>query len=347
LLLAALACACATPGPDTLEESLPIRLGAKIEIARVADATRAASGIDTPALLRSALEESLTDAGLLWKGDVVEDRYALELEVVDYEPGNAFKRWLLPGYGSTILRVHGRLVDPRTGAVAAEIDHQRSVVFGGAYTIGAWRGVFASVANDVVRDLENHTRAKGFFVALAPWASRRVDVPRSAQPRALGIAAFADRRPDRGRIGERFAAFGVSMGDIHMARDPADFLREALVDDLRAAGHRVDASAGPDAATLEGELLRFWVRTDTTPLYWDIVAEIELRLSLRPHAPAGGAAAPAAASAPRSATHTCEHRERTYAWPTRSLVERTLDACLADLLAAVRRDPLWLPPAEG
>jgi len=305
----------------------------------VADSTRATGDVDAEALLRSALESSLAGAGLLWKGDPAEDRYALELEVVEYDPGNAFKRWLLPGYGATILRVRGRLLDRRSGAVAAEIDHQRSVIWGGAYTIGAWKSIFASVAKDVARDLENHTRAKGFFVALAPWASRQLEIPRAPEPRDLSIGPFLDRRPDRGRIGERFAAFGVSMGDIHMARDPADFLREALGDDLRAAGHRVAAEGDGAASEVSGELLRFWVRTETTALYWDVVAEIELRLSLRPPASAG-----AASTSPRSVTHACEHRERTYTWPSKSLVERTLDACLADLLAAFRADPLWLPP---
>ncbi len=340
LLLLACAVACATPGPDTLEEAEPIRVGAKIQLGPVLDTTSSGRDVEADALLRNALESALSGAGLLWMGSPAEDRYTLSLQIVEYEPGNAFKRWLVPGYGATILRVHGRLVDARSGDLAAEIDHQRSVLWGGAYTIGAWKSVFASVAKDVVRDLENHTRAKGFFVTLAPWARRGEEIPQAAAPRDLAIAPFADLRPDRGRIGERFAAFEVSMGDVHMARDPADFLREAVTDDLRAAGYRVDGQRA-DAATVEGELLRFWVRTDTTPLYWDVVAEIELRLGLREP---GAATAASTSSAPRTATHACEHRERTYAWPTKSLVESTLEACLADLMAAFRQDPLWLTP---
>lgn len=337
LLFACLA--CATPGPDTLQETEPIRVGAKIQLGPVLDTARSGRDVDSEALLRSAFEGSLADAGLLWMGDPAEDRYTLSLQIVEYEPGNAFKRWLLPGYGATILRVHGRLVDARTGELAAEIEHQRSVQWGGGYTIGAWRSIFGVVAREMVRDLESHTHAKGFFVTLAPWASRSVEIPRAAAPRELAVAPFADLRPDRGRIGERSAALGVSMGDVHMARPPADFVREAVVDDLRAAGHRVD-EPGAGAAAVEGELLRFWVRTDTTPVYWDIVAEIELRLALREPGAGPG-------EAPRTVTRACEHRERTYAWPTKSLVASTLGACLADLMAAFRGDPLWLPPAGG
>ena len=90
--------------------------------------------------------------------------------------------------------------------------------------------------------------------------------------------------------------------------------------------------AGPAQAAgtrISGEVLRFWVRTDTTPLYWDVVAQMELRLALRPPGDAGEV---------RNVSHACEHRERTYAWPSQALVEKTLDACLYDLLTAFRAD---------
>jgi hypothetical protein len=118
------------------------------------------------------------------------------------------------------------------------------------------------------------------------------------------------------------------MGDIHFARDVVEYLREAVSDDLRAAGHTLLEAGAPEELT--GEVTRFWVRTDTSPLYWDIVSEIAPALTLQP-----------SAGAARSTAHSCKARQRTYVWPTEGQVAQSLDACLAELLEAVRRDPIW------
>ncbi len=328
--LALAALACATPSPDTLEEAAPIRRGAKIRPGEVADTRAQPQAIDTSALLSEALDGALTDADLRWSGDPAQDHYVLDLRILEYRPGNAFKRWLLPGYGATLLRVEGELSDPRDGSQVATLEHGRSVAAGGAYTIGAWKSIFGSVAKDIVRDLRSHSEGTGFFVNLTPWATRDAEVPPSAAPRTLRLGAFVDRRPDRGRIGERHAAFGVSMGDVHFSRDVAEFLRETVSDDLRAAGHTVTEQTS--APQLTGDVLGFWVRTETTPVYWDVIAEIELRLAL--------ATAPA-----RTTSHACKTRERTWTWPTKGVVARVLEACLHELMAKLRADPIWLAAA--
>jgi hypothetical protein len=227
--------------------------------------------------------------------------------------------------------------------VAARVDHQARVLAGGAFTIGAWKSIFGAVAGDIASDLEARSKGEGFTVNLEPWASREVEIPLAAAPREFQVAPFTDARAERGRIGERFAAFGVSMGSVRFARDVPAFLQEAVADDLRAAGHRV-TEGGAGAATeggggpveIRGEVLEFWVHTDTTPLYWDVTAEIELRLSL--HSPGDPAAL-------ATATHACTHSERTWAWPTKSLVEKVLGACLEELMVEVRSDAMWR--AEG
>jgi len=246
LVLAALAsAACATPGPDALEEGERIRLGARFALGQIDGRAPAVGEIDAERLLREALERALAERKLRWSGDAAEDHYLLNMEIAAYEPGNAFKRWLLPGHGATILHVQGALVDPRDASVAAAIDHQRSVYFGGAYTIGAWSRIFDSVARDIARDLEHHARGTGFFVRLAPWSHHDIDIPAAEQPRTLAVGPFADARSERGRIGERHATYGVSMGDIHFARDVVEYLREAVSDDLRAAGHTLLEAGAP------------------------------------------------------------------------------------------------------
>ncbi|HVN36843.1 MAG TPA: DUF4410 domain-containing protein [Myxococcota bacterium] len=328
-LLASLGTACTWP-PQTVSETLPIRASAKIQVGEVTDAAGTSRGIDAAALLRDALEKSLGEAGILAPAGAEGEDYRLDLEIVDYEPGNAFKRWLLPGYGATLLRVHGKLVDLHTRAVTARVDHQARVLAGGAFTIGAWKSIFDAVAGDIAGDLAARSKGEGFTVNLEPWASHQVEIPLAAAPREFSIAPLTDARAERGRIGERTAAFGVSMGNVRFSRDVAAFLQEAVADDLRAAGHRV--TEGGPGTEIRGQVLKFWVHTDTTPLYWDVIAEIELQLSLwNP-----GDVAPLAGSA-----HACTHTERTWVWPSLSLVEKVLDACLEELMAKVRSDAMW------
>lgn len=70
-----------------------------------------------------------------------------------YEPGNAFKRWLWPGYGSTVIKLHCELTDSTNHKVIGSVDALRTVSWGGGYSIGAWKTIFASVAKDVVSEL--------------------------------------------------------------------------------------------------------------------------------------------------------------------------------------------------
>ena len=83
-----------------------------------------------------------------------------------------------------------------------------------------------------------------------------------------------------GNPGLAFNVLPPGSKDVAIEGAIGEFLREALGDDLRAAGHHVGAEVG--GTQISGEVLRFWVRTDTTPLYWDVVAQMELRLALRP-----------------------------------------------------------------
>ncbi len=100
--------------------------------------------------LRNALVEALKAENLLWANDG--KPLVLDAEIVEYEPGNAFKRWLLPGYGSTILSVRARLKEEDRTVGMAEA--RRTVSFGGGYSIGAWKGIFQDVAEDLVEDIQ-------------------------------------------------------------------------------------------------------------------------------------------------------------------------------------------------
>ena len=62
----------------------------------------------------------------------------------------------MPGYGSTVLTVECALHD---GAKkVATVNARRTVDAGGGYTVGAWKTIFGSVAEDIVADLKKKFR---------------------------------------------------------------------------------------------------------------------------------------------------------------------------------------------
>ncbi|MCX8049868.1 MAG: DUF4410 domain-containing protein [Methylohalobius sp.] len=126
---------------------------ATVTVGQVRDLTRKYPDIDPPQRLKDALVEALKEEGLLG----TEGRpLVLDAEIVEYEPGSAFKRWLLPGYGATILTVRAQLKDQ--DAVVGTAEARRTVSFGGGYSIGAWKGIFQDVAEDLVQDLKGKIR---------------------------------------------------------------------------------------------------------------------------------------------------------------------------------------------
>lgn len=121
--------------------------GSRIEVGKVTNATGQAPKVDEQVvnieqLLTDALTEKLRRGDLLWAGGP-DRKLVLITKIVEYEPGDAFKRWLLPGWGSTVVGVECELRDANdlVGTVRA----RRTVSFGGGYTIGAW-GPFLRVS---------------------------------------------------------------------------------------------------------------------------------------------------------------------------------------------------------
>lgn len=110
--------------------------------------------IDPVRLLRDSLAEALRKENLLWSGSG--PNVAMDADIVEYEPGNAFKRWLLPGWGSTVLTVRATL---RNGdRIVGTAESRRTISVGGGYSIGAWRTIFGDVAEDLAEDLKAKIR---------------------------------------------------------------------------------------------------------------------------------------------------------------------------------------------
>ncbi|MDR2301841.1 MAG: DUF4410 domain-containing protein [Deltaproteobacteria bacterium] len=94
--------------------------------------------------MAEALEKSLRATGNLGEG-----QWIINVDITQYAPGNAFARWLLPGAGATVLGVVANIVD-QNGVAVARVPIVRSIGFGGAYTVGAWKYVFTEVSEAIV-----------------------------------------------------------------------------------------------------------------------------------------------------------------------------------------------------
>ena len=129
-------------------EKLPIT--AKFKVGEIKDNSGfIASGeyVDPATAMRAALESELQKAGLAG------EEYTLEMTITEYEPGNAFGRWLFPGIAGTYLKTKNILYD-KNGKPLANIPAERMVAAGGAFTIDAWREAFNDVAVEIVEVLK-------------------------------------------------------------------------------------------------------------------------------------------------------------------------------------------------
>ena len=154
LVMAASGCATgAVRHTINLESGFVPKLDTRIELATVANETGQTSGIDIAQRFTDALSEALMQEQLLGSGNSGGEQLIITSKIVEYKKGNAFKRWLLPGWGSTVLSVYCELKEGDTGNVVGTLEARRTVSIGGGYSIGAWRTIFGDVANDLAADL--------------------------------------------------------------------------------------------------------------------------------------------------------------------------------------------------
>ena len=124
----------------------------RVMVGKVANKTGEHFDVDIEAMLRDAMVSELAKEGLLGQPGAA-GVVTMDVNIIEYRKGDAFKRWLWPGYGSTVLVVEATLLD-RQGNVDATAQANRSVDAGGGYTVGAWEKIFEDVAADLVSDLK-------------------------------------------------------------------------------------------------------------------------------------------------------------------------------------------------
>jgi uncharacterized lipoprotein YajG len=322
---------CATPGSEGPGKTLSLDPDYKYTIKQITVADKDKFEVDPAKLLRTALEDSLRSKGILLDDASPQKHYAISAQILDYEMGNAFKRWLMPTYGSTILGVHTDVIDSETGETVTYMEHRQTTAAGGLYSIGAWEQIFSTVANDITTDLERKYTGgdSGFFIDLDPWLKNESQGPAARQSEEIMLVAFVDKRYEKSRIGERKAAFSVSMGSIYTNRDVAAYITEAIQNELLASGNTL--TDNPQAISVSGDLKKFWISTDTTALYWDIIGEIDVVLDV---------ASPASNKSTQK-SYKAKSTKRTYIYPSQELVEEVVSESVRTLMYEIRKDSLW------
>jgi len=82
-------------------------------------------------------------------------RYVLNCEVTSFLPGNAVKRWVLPGWGATVGQVAAMIQDSKTGEILIILEGNATVRSGGLDTVGAWSYIVPTAVKDIVRQLQS------------------------------------------------------------------------------------------------------------------------------------------------------------------------------------------------
>jgi hypothetical protein len=124
--------------------------GTKIEVGKVTNETGSQPQVNIEQLLRDSLAARLKKDNLLFE-EIGSERMTVDTKILEYSEGDAFKRWLLPGWGATVLTIQSDLREGEN--LVGSVDARRTVSAGGLYTVGAWKSIFDDLSNDIVTEL--------------------------------------------------------------------------------------------------------------------------------------------------------------------------------------------------
>lgn len=125
----------------------------KIELNEVSNKTSQKFELDVEQMLKEALNKKLDVENMLWANEK-NSKLQLNVYILEYSEGDAFKRWLMPGWGATVLTVEATLKD--NNQIVGKANASRNIAAGGGYTIGAWKYVYDDIAADLISDLKKH-----------------------------------------------------------------------------------------------------------------------------------------------------------------------------------------------
>lgn len=124
---------------------------ARVEVETVSNKTSQNFGINVEDMLEKSLIKKLEADGMLWVSDE-SPKLQLNVDILEYSEGDAFKRWIMPGWGATVLIIEATLKDDNQ--VIGKAYAARSIGAGGGFTIGAWKYVYDDISADIITDLK-------------------------------------------------------------------------------------------------------------------------------------------------------------------------------------------------
>ena len=160
LSLMALAGCGATQFTSGVPATFVFRPGDKIELLPIENATGGTLSFPADQIFNQEMAKLLRERDLFSNPPHELASFTLRPKLIEFEEGNAFKRWLLPGYGSTVCTIHADLLDRKTGAVVGDLRARQSVSFGGAYSIGANEYICKRAAEDLIREIDKKSGKK-------------------------------------------------------------------------------------------------------------------------------------------------------------------------------------------
>jgi hypothetical protein len=147
----------ATSFDSKLPESYSLKGGQTIELPPIENVT--GKTLDPPAdqIFNEYMGNLLKERKLL-NVSAQPAAVVLKTKLIEYEPGNAFGRWLLPGLGTTVCTIDAEFLDKQTGALIGRLHSRQTVSIGGAYSIGADNYICKRVADDLIREIDKKAK---------------------------------------------------------------------------------------------------------------------------------------------------------------------------------------------
>jgi uncharacterized lipoprotein YajG len=118
------------------------------------------------------------------------------------------------------------------------------------------------------------------------------------------------------------------MGDVYSERPVFEIIQKAIQSEFISRGHTIVTEK--EDFIIKGEIRNFWVKTDTTALYWDVIGEVSIVLEV---------IEPGAASGVVLDPYSARKVERTYVNPSETIMNRLLGASLNSVIQEMSSDP--------
>ena len=131
------------------------------EVIPVLNETGKTFEFDITDTLTQNLKARLRDKGYIVTEENVETENVLILKsnLIGYELGSAFQRWVLPGAGTTQSTVKSSLIDRKTGKILGEIVTAKAISEGGLFSIGADQRILEIVTIDIINEIDKKVKS--------------------------------------------------------------------------------------------------------------------------------------------------------------------------------------------